>query len=373
MRRLTRWAVPVFLLAFATTLAELCWWTTFNLRNVRASCAAHERALARDAALATRLVGSGAASVEALAGVFDQLTFLPDGQAVPKAQALQAVRGRARAHTRMFVAEGCFFAATMVAGLLLIVRALRHEMGLVRQEQNFLAAVTHELKSPLAAIRLWAETLGRRAYAPEEQRRYLGFILGDIERLDNLVSNVLAAARLQHTAPPRARAQAAKVPALDLAAESAELVTQLTPHAQAKQVTLTYLRPEACWAHVAPEAWALVLRNLLDNAIKYSPKASTVDIRLRAGEQNHTLEVVDCGTGLAARELTRIFAKFYRVGNEMVRGSQGTGLGLFLVRRVLAHHGGTVRAESAGLGRGARFVVDVPAAPPPAGKGVRLG
>lgn len=376
-RRFTRWLVPAFFLAFAVTLAELSWWTVFNLRGVARTGRAEHAMLTRDAGLARDLLlaareaararGEDEDEAEArlqlqLRPLFYDLDFAPGAKVVPRPQVVAALERTGRSHTRMFVAEGSFFAAMMVGGAALILRALRHEMKIVRQGKNFLAAVTHELKSPLASMRLWVETLLHRDIDAPDRRRYLSIVLRDVDRLEALVGNVLNAARLESRPSRRATPQTAP---LELVAETRAAIAEQAERARAKGVALQLSGAAAVWAHVDAAAYNLVVRNLLDNAIKYSPGAAHVQLVAARVGARAFIEVRDFGVGLAPRERERIFAQFYRVGDEMVRGSSGTGLGLFLVRATLAEYGGEVRVSSPGLGQGCTFTVELPAAPAP--------
>lgn len=376
--RVARLSLPLFFLAFGVTLAELSWWTVFNLRSVSQKGRAQHALLTRDAGLARDLLLAARSEARARGGdeheaelrrqaqlrpLFYDLDFGPDAQVAPRPEVVAALERTGRAHVRMFVAEGSFFAVMMVAGAALILRALRHEMKIVRQEKNFLAAVTHELKSPLASMRLWVETLLHREVDALSRRRYLGIVLRDVDRLEALVGNVLSAARLE--ANPSLQVIPA-LPPLDLAAATQAALDGQQEHARTKGVTLRWVAPPTpVWARVDAAGWSLVVRNLLDNAIKYSPGAAEVHVALACTARDATLVVRDFGVGLAARERRRVFDKFYRVGDEMVRGSAGTGLGLYLVRATLAEHGGRVAVDSAGLGQGATFTVRLPAAPAP--------
>jgi signal transduction histidine kinase len=232
---------------------------------------------------------------------------------------------------------------------------LRREVGIVRQQSNFLAAVSHELKSPLASIRLYTETMQLRQPDAQTCQRYLGIMRVDIDRLETLVGNLLAVARLDQGGFE------ARPTRVDVAAEVGQIVADMQPDMQARGAALALeISERPVWAHIDPAVLDTVMRNLLDNAAKYNRHNAPVTVRLTAETHSLTIEVIDRGIGLAAEELARIFTKFYRVGDEMVRQTEGSGLGLYLVASLWQHSGGKVRASSPGQGQGATFALVLP-------------
>jgi signal transduction histidine kinase len=255
----------------------------------------------------------------------------------------------------MFAAEGATFLCILVAGTALILRSVRREMELMRQQANFLSAVTHELKSPLASIRLFIETLELRDPPPEKRARFLANMRGDIDRLDGLVNNILAVARLD------SGRFLVHVGRGDLGRDVAEVVQALGKDPSQRRLSVDLALPAApLLARYDLGVLKTVLRNLLDNAAKYGGADQPVRVAVARQGQWAAIEVRDQGIGLAAEEREKIFQKFYRVGEEMVRQTEGTGLGLYLARELVRQVGGSITAESPGVGRGTTFRVTLP-------------
>jgi signal transduction histidine kinase len=237
----------------------------------------------------------------------------------------------------------------------LILRSVRREMDLMRQQANFLSAVTHELKSPLASIRLFIETLELRELPPEKRSRYLSNMRADVDRLEGLVKNILAVARLDsgsfvvHVEPG------------DLGRDVADVVAALDKDPSQRRLSVALSVPDQpLQARYDLGVLKTVLRNLLDNAAKYGGADKPVRVVVARQGTWATIEVIDQGIGLAAEERDKIFQKFYRVGDEMVRQAEGSGLGLYLARELVRQVGGALTAESAGAGLGTTFRVTLP-------------
>ncbi len=251
----------------------------------------------------------------------------------------------------------------IVAGLVLNTIFLVREIRRNEQHNAFINAVTHELKTPVASIRLYLETLQSRPVAPAKQQEFYRIMLADSDRLLHTVEQILRTGRLGHSR----RRRGGEV--LDLAA----LVREAVGLASVRYG----LAPEAiaCRFEAAPgeatvfgdaEELRAAVSNLLDNAVKYtSPDAPLprVEVELaREDAKAWTLRVRDRGMGIAGTELKAIFKRFYRAASHASQVT-GTGLGLFIVRSVVRRHGGRVYAESAGPGTGSTFVVRLPAGP----------
>jgi signal transduction histidine kinase len=263
----------------------------------------------------------------------------------------------------MFIAEGTFFFFMVALGGVLIVRTIRLEVGVVRQQANFINAITHELKSPLATMRLYIETLQRREVDPETRARYVGTLRAECDRLETLVGHVLTLSRLEARRQGPAEAQAMAGPwasRIDLGAET-EAVVQARLSERGEQASMVRVeRPDGpLWAQMDVASWHTIVRNLVDNACKYG-EGRPVQVRVSSVGPSIEVSVHDSGIGMAAHELDRVLGAFYRVGDEMVRRSEGSGLGLYLTQALLAEFAGEVRVASAGLGQGATFTAVVP-------------
>ncbi len=243
----------------------------------------------------------------------------------------------------MVVSEGSFFAVLILVMLGLLWKTMRREVELERQHQNFLSAITHELKSPLASMRLSLETVLRGRADSTASLRFLENALQDTERLQSLVQKVLEVTRY-------ARGHGSLEPRrMNLTALVDDAVRSFARRATAAGARLDAdLEPDV-WAEVDGEAFVIVVSNLLENAIKYG--GTIPEIRVRLAEENGTavLTVRDNGRGIPEEEVPFVFNRFFRGGDEMTRTTQGTGLGLYLVRQIIEAHRGSVDVASTGV------------------------
>jgi signal transduction histidine kinase len=244
--------------------------------------------------------------------------------------------------------EGGFFLVVLIGGMAVLTRTLRHDAELRRRQQNFLAAVSHEFKSPLASIQLAAETLVLRS-KDDDGKRLGRRILEDGERLLRMIDNLLDTTRLEE-----GRQRLTPQPT-NLADATATAVAAIADRANASAITVTRAVPEDLALHVDPVVVETGLRNLLDNALKSCAAAKSGSIRVegRRDDGGVVLAVSDDGLGFPPEDAVMIFEKFHRLGDELRRATPGTGLGLYIVKRLVELSGGTVQAQSAGPGRGA--------------------
>lgn len=249
--------------------------------------------------------------------------------------------------------EGAFFLSVLLAAMAVVLKALREESELRRRQEQFLAAVSHEFKSPLASLRLSVETLSLRDPSAAERSELLRRVLVELGRLERMVANTLDTSRLASGG----EAHPERV-ALD------EIVTEMTAelHEFAAEcgVRVEAALPQSLMVHADRDGVRTVVRNLLHNAIKASPRDGVVQLRGEAEAHDVLLEVSDDGVGFPPKEAPRLFEQFYRVEGDGRGRMQGTGLGLYLVERLVTHAGGRVRAQSAGHGLGAVFSVRWP-------------
>jgi two-component system phosphate regulon sensor histidine kinase PhoR len=224
--------------------------------------------------------------------------------------------------------------------------------------RDFVANASHELKTPVAAVRVLAETLlTALPDDPEAGRRFAERIAREAERLDVLVRDLLDLSRVERGT--------LDVEPVDLVGLAKEVVGGYGDLAEERRIRLhSELRPQVSMRGDRAQL-GLLLSNLLDNALRYTPAKGTVCVRLDATESRAVIQVSDTGQGIPARELSRVFERFYRVDKARARQTGGTGLGLAIVRHVAEAHGGTVGVDSE-LGRGSTFTVSLPVTGPPA-------
>jgi signal transduction histidine kinase len=264
---------------------------------------------------------------------------------------LRGYRGR----IKMMVSEGAFFAALLLVMVGLLWKTLRREVELEKQHRNFLSAITHELKSPLAAMHLSLETVLRGRADSTASMRFLENALQDTERLQSLVQKVLEVTRYGrgHGSLRLVRANVSSV--------VEEAVDIFARRATASGAQLEIDLEPGIWGTVDPEALAIVVSNLLENALKYGGAAPRVRVALELDDDTALLDIEDNGQGIPPDEEPFIFDRFYRAGDEMTRTSEGTGLGLYLVRQIVHAHHGAVTVASSGPS-GSTFRVTLPEA-----------
>lgn len=255
---------------------------------------------------------------------------------------------------------GIIFFLVIISGLVLNTTFLIREIRRNEQHDSFINAVTHELKTPLASIRLYLETLKTRNLTEEQRQEFYGVMLKDSDRLLQTVEQVLRAGRAGHRRRPL------NIAIVDLREVVGECIDIARTRYDLSPDSLTYvesLNGEA--PKVAGDADELrgAVSNLLDNAVKYSDKEIRLSVEVAALDNNRVaVRVADRGIGIPASHLKRVFNRFYRVPGRVMARVKGTGLGLFIVRSVIEKHGGRVFAESEGPGHGSTFTIQLPRA-----------
>jgi signal transduction histidine kinase len=246
----------------------------------------------------------------------------------------------------------------VIAGVVINSVFLVREIRRNEQHEAFINAMTHELKTPVASIRLYLETLQKRHVDDAKRQEFYGIMLDDSDRLLSTIEQVLRAGQYG------ARRRRATRSPVDLTALVSDYVTLArTRHRLAPEMLTfrTSASGERRFVLGEEDELKAVVSNLVDNAIKYSGPQVRIDVELeQTDEGTVTLRVRDHGVGILPAEQKRIFKRFYRIPGTIGARVNGTGLGLFIVRSVVARHGGKVYAESDGPGQGSTFVVQLP-------------
>ncbi len=268
----------------------------------------------------------------------------------------------ARYRQRLWLMAGFIVAAAAAAGIGLAGawRALQRQLRLAEMTSNFVSSVSHELRAPLASVRLMAESLDQgRAQEIEKQKAYFRLIVQECRRLSSLVENVLDFSRIREG---RKTYESEPVDLVELLRNTVEL---MAPAAAERKVSLDLEEPDAgrdesqpCWDGQAVQQ---ALINLIDNAVKHSPAGATVKIRCESAEKQIRIMVEDQGPGIPEEYRERIFEPFYRRGSELRRETKGIGIGLSIVKHVAEAHGGRAFVEGV-PGQGSRFVIELPGA-----------
>jgi len=242
----------------------------------------------------------------------------------------------------------------LIGGLVLIVILLLREVRLNERQSNFISAVTHELKTPVASIKLYLDTLRMRDLPESRREDFYRTMDQDLQRLNSTINNVLSAAMF--TDRPVADPQP-----LDLAKLVRRAIELTRTRYQLGPDAMSYEGPESLRVSGDAAALETAVLNLLDNAVKYSGDRIDVDVEAGSnGDGQAYLRVRDHGVGIGRAQLPFIFNRFYRIGSEVRRSRAGTGLGLFIVRSVVKGHRGTIHAESPGPDRGSTFTITLP-------------
>jgi two-component system phosphate regulon sensor histidine kinase PhoR len=238
----------------------------------------------------------------------------------------------------MILGEASVFVLSLLIGIVFINRGYHKEILAAKQSSNFLLSITHELKSPIASIRLGFETLQRKKLSEEQSHVLLKNGINDTDRLNNLVSDLLLSARLESTYQLNTELFSLEI----LIDECVQLLKQKFPSAIIK-VYLIQEIPEILADYSAIRS---VIINLLENAVKYSDSVPEINIGLTSNNERCNIEISDKGIGIDQSERKKIFEKFYRVGNEDQRKTKGTGLGLYIVDQIVRAHNGFITVSS---------------------------
>ncbi|HTI61125.1 HAMP domain-containing sensor histidine kinase [Mucilaginibacter sp.] len=240
----------------------------------------------------------------------------------------------------MIMGEGSTFILVFLVGAISLHKSIKKERRLQDQKRNFLLSVTHELKSPLASIKLLLQTIQKRDLSKQQIQDFIGKSLLDIERLDDMVENMLLASKIDNRSYTFPKAE------FNLSALVDNVVNrlQLNKCDLTQQLINAEIEPKIA---ITGDKFALtsVVTNLIENAIKYSGPCEVVDVRLYSRDNKIFLEVADHGIGISDTEKPRIFDKFYRVGSEDTRNTKGTGLGLYIVKEVLDKHEASIKVR----------------------------
>lgn len=259
----------------------------------------------------------------------------------------------------VLIVFGSIFFMVIIAGVVINTIFLVREIRRNEQHDSFINAVTHELKTPVASIRLHLQTLQMRELDDERRREFYRIMLEDSDRLLHTIDQVLLAGATGSILRRSARAR------LDLAQIARECVELARTRFQLADNALQYVErvSPAVVLGDADELKAAVW-NLIDNAVKYSQGRPQIRVEVDEAENHrYAVRVTDNGVGISPEELKRIFKRFYRIPASVAVRAKGSGLGLFIVRSVARKHGGRAFAESAGQGHGSTFTILLPCAP----------
>lgn len=230
----------------------------------------------------------------------------------------------------MVIGEGIVFLALLFWGTYVMIGAYRKERLLARQQKNFLLSITHEFKSPLAAIKLYLQTLLRHDLDKEKEHAFINSAINDSDRLNNLVENALLANLIDHKGYSFSKEEINFSALIRLMTQKFQ---QMPDHSK-----LTIQIEDGQYIYGDKNALNILINNLLENAWKYTPDDKIISVKVMSREDKVVFEIGDNGIGIPDVEKQKIFDKFYRIGNEETRRTKGTGLGLFICKYIIDKH-----------------------------------
>jgi len=251
-----------------------------------------------------------------------------------KVKSIEAFEAR---KTKQYIYEGVTFLFLFLLGAIYVYRSLLKQLRYSNQQQNFMMAVTHELKTPIAITQLNIETLLKRELDPAQKKMLIENTLKETHRLDALCNNILLASQLDMGK------YESNMQLIDLSDLIEKLIHSFQERFEQRKLIIT-ITPSV-FIQAEPLLIQLLLNNLLDNAHKYSTLASPITVQLTAKENQIQLMIKDEGVGIPIEERDKIFEKFYRIGDESTRTTKGTGLGLYLCKKISEFHQATITVD----------------------------
>ncbi len=246
---------------------------------------------------------------------------------------IQKLRAKRVSRKKQYIGEGATFFVVILIGAGVVYNSFRRSISLSRQQNNFMLSVTHELKSPIAGIKLSLQTIQKRVLTDEQRQTLIRRCIEESDRLNDLCNNMLITSQMEGRQ---------YIPAKE-SLDFSELVNESITAYQSRY-------PERFTEHLAVgldvhgdfTLLQMAVNNLLENAIKYTPAGSNITITLSKADGKAVLHVADSGKGIPDDEKKKIFSKFYRIGDEATRNTKGTGLGLYLTSKIIRQHKGKI-------------------------------
>jgi len=259
-----------------------------------------------------------------------------------------------KSHNVLALVGGLILLVFILGGMYFIFIYLAKQINITRLYDYFIANVTHELKSPLASIQLYLETLSSRKVSPERQRAFIALMMKDTNRLKNLIDSILDISIIEQ------KKMAYNYHVLDIEPLIRELREGALDQFKLPGETIGISGSAPCQGVIDRDAFKIVFDNLVDNAIKYTVGQVQVTVRISCSEKEILIEFSDRGIGIRREHLQKIFNKFYRVYDADSPNIKGTGLGLYMVKEIIRYHGGTITVSSKGKNAGTTFRITLP-------------
>jgi signal transduction histidine kinase len=345
------------LLLVVVAVVQVGWWL-FDQHHYVVEKVRFEHALYTQQVSAAHELLDAGTPVQRVRELFPGLLIQESTQQASIAPAVgEALASERDRRVNQYVWESVFFLFALGVCIAVIWRALRAESRVMQEQDSFLALVSHQFKTPLASLQLSLETMAIRPLSQEQSRTLIDRMLADLARMVAMVSQILDSVRLE-----RGRVELKREP-LELAGAVARVVGQFEERARNDRVAMTAEVPRGIEVLADPLAMDVVIRNLLENAFSAIAPAGSGTITISARRLNGEVELLvrDSGVGFELSDQALLFKKFSRLHPDGGSSYYGTGLGLYIVKRLMQLAGGRVSAQSEGVGRGATFVLAWPA------------
>lgn len=252
------------------------------------------------------------------------------------------------------VFEGSFLMVVILAGVYVIFVFWNKQARLNQMQSNFVSSVSHELKSPLASIQLYLETLKYQNVSPQEARDFVEIMLTDTERLSDLIENILAAGKSDP------KSMQLNFHPVEMGPFIREVLESYKPRFDERDFRLEMGVEDSPVLNIDKRMMQMVFNNLIGNALRYSPTGSVFTVGIHNNKKYCEIQFSDAGIGLEKKDLKKIFRKFYRVQNNRTQNIEGAGLGLFISKEIVKGHKGKLKVASGGKGKGSTFTVFLP-------------
>lgn len=238
--------------------------------------------------------------------------------------------------------------------MVLIFRHLNVQIRLTRLYDNFIANITHELKSPLSSLQLYLETLNTRNVPPEKQKEFLEQMIRDTERLQKLISTILEISALE------SGKNKANFEMYDCCEIIGRLLKEAAEQFRLKDNTIDFNCDSKANISIDVNAFKMVIDNLIDNSIKYTTGDLKINVSVKTSVNKVEINFADNGIGIPSQEQKNVFQKFYRIYDADIPNVKGTGLGLYWVKEIIKNHKGKISVKSEGKGKGTTFIIELP-------------
>jgi len=320
-------------------IAELIWWVVFISRISDEHKTLERIYVSKVEFLANHYYGAAEnkeAAIHHVLNVHPDL-FFDGNRFIVRTHYMESIDQRADKKKRMFIYETSVFFILIFLGVFIVYRSLRKELEIKYQQQNFMLSVTHELKTPLASIKLFLQTLLSRKNLSEERKMvFLQNSVDEVDRLNVLIENILQSVKLEANPDVFTETEYPLVDIIEKSLNKFQLQEGIKLRSDLDR-TITH--------RIHPDMLLIVINNLVGNAIKYNETAS-IKVTLKQESHSVRLQVEDDGIGIPEIEQQKVFDRFYRVGSEETRNAKGTGLGLYIVEKIITACGGKIVCES---------------------------